>query len=161
VKTRPLSASGQKSRRRSRYRVGIRSDPQLEGADDDPWTLFNVLPLENVETGELMTFSSSTAGGKIGIEELVRAFSKAVLTGKARGLPIVALQIGSFRSAYGKDVLRPDFPIVGWENPEPTAEPVAPEIIPPEPKKNRTKAVVDDDDADKKASSDLDDEIPF
>lgn len=49
-----------------------------------------------------MTFSSSTAGGKIGIEELVRAFSKAVLTGKARGLPIVALQIGSFRSAYAR-----------------------------------------------------------
>jgi len=113
----------------------------------------------------LVTFTSSTFGGKKGIEEMVKAYAKAVLGGKARGLPIIELQIGSFRSGYGKDVPCPSFPIVGWENPEPITAPAAPEIIPPEPKQ-KTKSVVDENEDefgpdDKKASSDLDDDIPF
>jgi hypothetical protein len=130
------------------------SDPELEGTKEDPWTLQNVIPLENVETGELVTFSSSTAGGKIGIEGLVRAYAKAVLAGKARGLPIIELKIGSFRSGYGKDVPCPDFPIVDWENPE-TAASVVPEVIPPQPK--NPKRPLDHD----AVGSELDDDIPF
>jgi hypothetical protein len=103
------------------------SDPQLEDTDRDPWTLQNVIPFENVETGELVTFTSSTYGGKMAIEEMVKAYAKAVLGGKARGLPIIELQISSFRSSFDSDVPRPSFPIVDWENPEPIATSAAPE----------------------------------
>ena len=130
------------------------SDPQLEDTDKDPWTLQNVIPFENVETGELVRFTSSAFGGKMAIEEMVKAYAEDVLGGKARGLPIIELQIGSFRSTkFNTNVPKPDFPIVGWENAE-CAAPAAPEVIPPEPKNKKTKAVVVNDD-------DLDDDIPF
>jgi hypothetical protein len=119
------------------------SNPELEDTKEDPWSLQNILPLENVETGELVLFTSSTTGGKIGIEELAKAYSEAVLNGTARGLPIIELGPGTFPSSFGKEVPRPAFPIVDWENAE-CAAPAAPEVIPPE-----------------KLSKDLNDDIPF
>jgi hypothetical protein len=139
------------------------SDPQLEDSDKDPWSLQNAVPFENVETGELATFTTSSVGGRMAIEEMVAAYSKAVLAGKARGLPIIELQIGSFKSGFKRDVPRPAFPIVDWENPGPAAASAKPTIIPPEPKK--AKAVdVDDEFApaeEPSSGDDMDDAIPF
>jgi hypothetical protein len=139
------------------------SNPELKGSDKDPWSLQNVLPFESVESGELATFTTSSIGGRIGVEEMISEYSKAVLAGKARGLPIVELQIGSFKSGYGKEVPRPSFPIMDWESPEPGATAkTTPEIIPPELKKNgRAVDVEDKPAAEKASSSDMDDEIPF
>jgi hypothetical protein len=139
------------------------SDPELEDTDKDPWSFQNVIPFENVETGEVEVFTTSTAGGRMAIEELVKEYAKAILAGTARGLPIIELQVGSFRTGFGKDQPKPLFPIVDWENPEPAAVPAEPTIIPPEPKskpkKKKAKAVaVDDELAPAEA---MDDEIPF
>jgi hypothetical protein len=117
------------------------SDPELEDTDKDPWSFQNILPLENVETGEVEVFTTSTAGGRMAIEELVKAWSKTVLAGTARGLPIIELQVGSFRTSFDKDQSKPSFPIVDWENPESMET-----IIPP-------KGV--------SSQGDPDDEIPF
>jgi hypothetical protein len=140
------------------------SDPQLEDTDHDPWTLQNVVPFENVEIGDLVMFTTSSAGGRMAIEELAKAYSKHVLAGTARGLPIIELQIGSFPSKkFEKDISRPAFPIVDWENP------VGPTIIPPEPKSTKPRTISNDvldefntvEEAPPKRSSDMDDEIPF
>lgn len=136
------------------------SDPQLEDTKEDPWSFQNVIPLESVNDGTIMLFTSSSVGGKIAIEQLAKAASEAVLAGKARGLPIIELKVGSFKSGYGKDVDRPDFPIVDWENPDPNAAmKTAPEIIVPEKKK--AKVIADDFEDDAPSKSDMDDEIPF
>jgi hypothetical protein len=130
-----------------------------------------VLPLENVETGIVVMFTTSTAGGRIAIEELVTDYSTRVLKGTARGLPIIELQIGSFSSKkFEKAIPRPAFPIVGWENPDPaTVTPTEPTIIPPEPKPAKPRTIANDvleefnavEEAPPKRSSDMDDEIPF
>jgi hypothetical protein len=142
------------------------SNPELEDTDKDPWSLQNVIPFENVETGELEVFTTTTAGGKMAIEELAKAYAKAVLAGTARGLPIVELQVGTFRTSFGKDQPKPFFPIVDWENPEPAAVPVEPTIIPPEPKKKAKALDVETYDEfapveETSFRSDMDDEIPF
>jgi hypothetical protein len=147
------------------------SDPQLEDTDNDPWSNQNVVAFENVETGNLAAFTTQSNGGRMAIEELVKTWSKAVLAGKARGLPIVELQISSFKSSkkgYQRDVPRPAFPIVDWENPEPAAVPApAPTIIPPELKKPEQRPVLGDDEelapAEETSSrfDMMDDEIPF
>jgi hypothetical protein len=139
------------------------SDPHLEGSDKDPWSLHNVVPFENVETGQLVTFTTQTVGGKIGIDEMVAAYSKAVLKGTARGLPIIELRVLSFRSGYQKDVQRPDFPIVDWENPATSAEPT---IIPPQAKQqHHVHHDAHHHDADDEVSSpvqeDMENKIPF
>jgi hypothetical protein len=130
------------------------SDPHLADTDKDPWSLANVIPLENVETGQVVLFTTQSVGGRIAIDEMVMAYSKAVLAGTARGLPIIELRIGTFASSYNKDVPRPDFPIVDWEHAD--ATPAAPTIIPPEPKKQPKQSPKDFASAD-----DFDDEIPF
>jgi hypothetical protein len=142
------------------------SDPYLQDTDHDPWSYQNVIAFEDANDGSIIQFTTQTTGGKMAIEEMVKTYSKTILAGKARGLPIIELQIGSFRTSYGKDQPRPAFPIIDWENPEPPAASTEPTIIPPEPKKEAKAVTFDDDDeefgpADKKALSDLDDEIPF
>jgi hypothetical protein len=142
------------------------SDPELENTDNDPWSNQNVIPFENTETGELAAFTTQSIGGRMAIEELVKAYSKAVLAGKSRGLPIIELRISSFKSGkkgYQRDVPRPDFPIVDWENPESAPAP-APTIIPPEMEKAKAGPKhIDEDDGDFSPADDpqMDDEIPF
>jgi hypothetical protein len=132
------------------------SDPHLEGTDKDPWNLQNVLPLENIETGDLLTFATSTAGGRIAIDELARGYAKAVLSGTAHGLPIIELQRGSFKSGYGSDVSRPAFPITDWEMSKQS-------LLPPERLNTAVSCEADPDEAmpARTRIDEMDDEIPF
>jgi hypothetical protein len=114
----------------------------LDGKPKDPWTYVNELPIENVETGERLLFSTSSFGGKIAVEKVVGTYATNLKKKLDKGLPIIALAVGEMKTkAYGK-VPRPDFVIIGWENDD--GEPV--DITPPEKKSIR---------------KDMDDEIPF
>jgi hypothetical protein len=85
-------------------------DAHMAGRDDDPWVFQRYLPMEDVETGEAVVFVSKSVGGKIALGNLLQAYKG----GRHRGLPIVKLGIGSFRTQdYGKKP-RPDFAIIGW-----------------------------------------------
>jgi hypothetical protein len=91
------------------------SNPELEDTDNDPWSLQNVLPLEDIETGQLLTFVTQTAGGKMALEELAAKYSKDVLAGTAQGLPIIELRVNTFKSGFSTEVQKPLFKIAEWE----------------------------------------------
>ena len=61
----------------------------LSETDKDPWSLQDLLPLENLETGEVVIFTTSTVGGKQCVREVVDAYTKRVRKGRP-GQPIIA-----------------------------------------------------------------------
>jgi len=98
-------ADGQKLPDRSEL-----SDPELEDTKHDPYVFQLYLPMEEVETGDMVVFVSGSVGGKIAVNKLVQKVARA-----KRGLPTIELAVGQFiTKKYGK-TLRPDFKIVGWE----------------------------------------------
>jgi hypothetical protein len=107
------------------------------GKPRDPWSCQYYLALEDAETGELVTFVTSTAGGNGAIGRLCGQFSRNA----KNGLPIVRLGSSSYKhKSYGR-VEVPDFPVIGWTGVATTAQ--AATLIPAT------------------ASDDVDDEIPF
>jgi hypothetical protein len=126
------------------------SNPELEDTDNDPWSLQNVLPLEDIETGQLLTFVTQTAGGRMALEELAAKYSKDVLAGTAQGLPIIELRTNTFPSSFGTNVQKPLFKIAEYEmSPKQT-------VLPPEKLNNN----IEDDPAFER-DDDMHDEIPF
>ena len=101
----------------------------------DPWVFQNYLPLEDVETGDLVTFVTQSVGGKIAIGKLCTEWARNVKQGRDSGPPLIELRVGEFTSKSFGSTPRPDFPMVGQEHEEMT-------VLPPRGK-------------------DLDDEIPF
>ena len=105
----------------------------IDGEPSDPWVFQNLLPLENLENSEVIIFASPSSGGKIAIGNLSTAYTRRAKKKPDCGLPIVKLATATFPSKkYGK-VLRPDFEIVGWD--EPSADSDI-EVMPPASSKN-------------------------
>jgi hypothetical protein len=46
-------------------------DAHMAGRDDDPWVFQRYLPMEDVETGEVVVFVSKSVGGKIALGNLL------------------------------------------------------------------------------------------
>jgi hypothetical protein len=85
-------------------------DEDLAGADGDPWVFQRYLPLQDVKTGEVVTFVGKSVGSKIALGNLLNTYS----IGGHHGRPIIKLAIGEFKTTdYGKKP-RPDFAIVSW-----------------------------------------------
>ena len=87
-----------------------------DGKPQDPWTLQRLLPFEDMETGEVVIFTSSSVGGKIAAEGLARTYAQRVKRRGTRALPIVSIGSTSYRSPTYGEVLMPDFVITGWED---------------------------------------------
>jgi hypothetical protein len=86
----------------------------LDSKPQDPWTLQYVVPFENLETGELVIFTTASVGGKIGVSEMCRAWAQRAKKSGA-GQPIVTLsKVDMPTKAFG-DVPRPHFEIAGWD----------------------------------------------
>src|SRR5262249_22936862 len=80
------------------------------GKPRDPWVLQYYLALEDVETGELLTFVTGTAGGTNAIGKLCGQFARNAKNGR----PIIRLGASSYKHrSYGR-VEVPDFPVIGW-----------------------------------------------
>jgi hypothetical protein len=80
------------------------------GKPRDPWTCQYYLALEDVDSGELVTFVTGTAGGNSAIGRLCGQFVRNANNGQ----PIVRLGASSYKhKSYGR-VEVPDFPVVGW-----------------------------------------------
>jgi hypothetical protein len=120
---------------KSKWEIG------LDGQPKDPWVFQHLIPFENLESGEVSIFATSSAGGQIATEELVREYAYRLKRKKSRALPIIKLSTSTFMSKKFGEVLRPNFEIDGWED-APTG--------------------ADDFGADKQSiDKDLDDQIPF
>src|SRR5262249_2594882 len=102
-----------------REEVGDTDQSQWEVRDGelkDPWTFQHLLPLENLETGEVMVFTTSSIGGQIATEELVQQYAKRVRRQKSSALPIVRLAVKEMPTKKVGKVLRPFFEITGRED---------------------------------------------
>jgi hypothetical protein len=85
-----------------------------DGTATCPWKWTNFLYLLDAKSGDALTFSSSTSGGKVAISDLTQQIKKMRSTRPA-AMPIVELESVQMSTAYG-DRLRPAFKIVGWQN---------------------------------------------
>jgi hypothetical protein len=91
------------------------------GNPKDPWTLQNLMPFENPETGEVVIFTTSSIGGKIATERLAQEYAKRAKRTGSRALPIIHLECAEMQTKSYGDVKRPHFEIVGWENETPSS----------------------------------------
>ena len=89
------------------------------GQPADPWVKQSFLPLENVATGQLVIFVSSSQGGMSAIATLCGSAARNI----RRGNPRIRLRVGSYKHPKFGRVQVPEFTVVGWEDP-----PVAPEF---------------------------------
>jgi hypothetical protein len=88
----------------------------VDGSPKDPWNFQHLLPLENLQTGELLIFTTSSIGGKIGTEEVVREYARRLKRKGSRALPIVKLAVKQMPTKKFGDVPRPYFEVEGWED---------------------------------------------
>jgi hypothetical protein len=86
----------------------------LNGQPEHPWRWTRYLYLLDTSTGEISTFSSSTVGGRIGIDELRDqiSFMRKV---RPDAIPIVSLQSKDMPTSFGGTKPRPYFKILGWK----------------------------------------------
>jgi hypothetical protein len=124
--------------------------PKRDGKPNDPWVFQHLLPLENLETGEVVIFTTATVGGRIAVSELAEKYAEQKIAKRRAnqhgGQPIIQLAWCEMPTKYGTKRPRPVFEIVGWDETE-----VSRASIPEETLTENTAA--DDDD--------MNDEIPF
>jgi hypothetical protein len=127
------------------------SDPSewpdgLDGKPADPWRYAKFLFLIDPASAEVFTFTSSTTGGRIGLNDLT-AQIKLMRSTRPGAVPIVELQSRQMKTKFGMKP-RPFFQVVGWRVKNEEA----------------TKLIADstdkDDDGAKTVNA-YDDEIPF
>ena len=141
------------------------TDPDEWETDDDnrpidPWNARRYLPMENLETGEIVTWAFWSDGGIKAYEKLSRLYAPVFKTGK---LPIVALQTDSYyNKKHHRDTPIPVLRWVKWHDPN---EPQGTmEIIPPDDKPQAATKTYPPDritTGGPKRNADMDDDIPF
>jgi len=88
----------------------------LDNKPKDPWSFQHLLPFEDMETGEVAIFVTSSIGGKIATEELTRAYARRLKRMKSRANPIIKLASKDMRTKKYGLVPRPYFEVDGWED---------------------------------------------
>jgi hypothetical protein len=125
--------------------------PKRDGKANDPWVFQHLLPLENMTTGEVVVFVTSSIGGCRAVSDLCGAYAKQKIAKRKvnmpSGQPIVQLASAEMPTkSFGK-VPRPAFEIVGWDNTEKSDDVASTEATLVEITANNT--------------DDMSDEIPF
>jgi hypothetical protein len=101
----------------------------LSGNPSAPWKLTYLVYLMDVDSGETLTFSTSTSGGKIAIGDLPQQI-KSMRGMQPGAMPIVELSSVQMSTKFGKKP-RPFFKIVSWRN-RTVAEEPPPQLEAPE-----------------------------
>ena len=102
----------------------------LDGQPSAPWKWTLFLYLIDADTGETLTFSTGTSGGKIAIDELTQQI-KSMRSMQAGAMPIVELQSVQMPTKFGRKP-RPSFKIVSWRNRASAADEAPPQLEAPE-----------------------------
>lgn len=80
------------------------------GNPRDPWVLQYYLPFEDLETGEVVVFVTSSHGGRGAIGKLCNVFARNV----DKGSPQIRLGVSAYKHReYGR-IETPEFPVVSW-----------------------------------------------
>ena len=120
-----------------------------DGKSNDPWVYQYLLPLENVESGELVIFATPSIGGQQAVRELCDTYAKRIKKGQ-HGQPIVQLAVTEMPSKKFGQVPRPNFEVVGWDD---SGIATPKDLAAAVPMRDIGKAAAKHDD--------MDDEIPF
>jgi hypothetical protein len=99
-----------------RDELGDTDKTKWEDPDKDPWQQQNMLPMEDVESGEFCVFVTGSFGGKIAIEKLANRVARDISAGRNLGAPTIKLGVTEFTTKQYGSVPRPELTIVGWEN---------------------------------------------
>jgi hypothetical protein len=113
----------------------------LDGRPADPWVFQYLLPFENPASGEVVVFVTSSFGGRRAIADLCSAYVRRTKKVTNCGQPIIKLATTEMPTKKFGKVPRPNFVIVGWDEPSSDSDI---EVMPPTTLKNK-----------------LDDSIPF
>jgi hypothetical protein len=79
-----------------------------------PWKWTEFLYLVNTDSGEFVTFSSSTAGGGIAVRELADQVS-LMRNVRPNAIPVVELSDTDMPTQYNSTKPRPFFKLLGWK----------------------------------------------
>jgi hypothetical protein len=71
------------------------------------------LPLENVATGQIVVFVSSSQGGMGAVATLCGTAARNL----HRGNPRIKLRVGSYKHPKFGRVQIPEFTVIGWDDP--------------------------------------------
>jgi hypothetical protein len=86
----------------------------LSGNPSCPWKYAHFLYLMDIDSGQTLTFSSSTSGGKVAINELTQQI-KSMRTMSPGAMPVIALESVQMSTKFGKKP-RPSFRILNWRD---------------------------------------------
>ena len=86
----------------------------LDGKPADPWVLQYLLPFENMTSGDVVVFVTSSVGGRRGVSDLCTAWTKRAKKGN-RGQPIMKLGKADMPTKMYGPIPRPHFDIIGWD----------------------------------------------
>jgi hypothetical protein len=95
----------------------------LDGKPSCPWKYTLFVYLIDADTGESVTFSTNSSGGRIAVSDLT-AQIKSMRVMKPGAMPVVELQSVQMPTKFGKKP-RPFFKIVSWRNRAVADEPAA------------------------------------
>jgi hypothetical protein len=84
----------------------------IDGEPADPWTLQYMMPFENISSGEVVIFTTSSVGGRRAVSDLCLAYARRAKKG-CRGHPIVTLSV---RQISKYKVPAPLFEITSWDD---------------------------------------------
>lgn len=84
------------------------------GQPSDPWVYQYLLPMEDVMTGDVVVFVTSSIGGKRGVADLCKAYSRRVARTGESNQPVIKLSKAVMPTRMYGDVPRPMFEIIGW-----------------------------------------------
>ena len=87
-----------------------------DGEPKDPWAFQRLLPFENLETGEVVIFTTQSDGGQIATDKLVREYARRIKRKGLRSNPIIRLGVDHFKSKRYGEIPCPDFEVTGWED---------------------------------------------
>ncbi len=89
-------------------------DKDENGIVTDPWVPTWEVPLKNMDTGEELTFATSSAGGKNAVGRLCLAFGNRLAAGNP-AIPIIELVASSYTHRRFGTVDVPLLKIVAWQ----------------------------------------------
>ena len=84
------------------------------GQPSDPWVYQYLLPMEDLQTGDVVIFVTSSIGGKRAVADLCKAYNRRVVRTGQSAQPVVKLSKAVMPTRMYGDVPRPAFEIDGW-----------------------------------------------
>lgn len=92
--------------------------PGIDGKPRDPWILQYMVPLEDLSSGDIVVFTTQSAGGQRAVSDICGTYAKRCKRG-VFGQPIVKLQSTMMPTRKFGDVQRPLFEVSRWDDGEP------------------------------------------